>query len=58
MPLEAGISVALGGLALWLLAHGLDYIEYFEKHKTVKKAFGWALIIDFLMVVGTITLYG
>ena len=51
MTLEVGLVIALGGLALWLLAHGLDYIGFFEQHKDVKRYFGWCLIADFVLIM-------
>ena|GEM_PF-6840281 len=56
MALEVNLSVALGALALELFLDGLEYLGVFEKHKEVKKFVGIALIIDFILVIGSIML--
>lgn len=58
MALELGLVIALSGLALWLLAHGLDYIGIFEKYKIVKKVFGLCLILDFIMIMIALIVIG
>jgi len=54
MALDVNLSVALGALALWLLAHGLENVGFFQRYPGAKMGMGIALILDFLLVIGVL----